>query len=184
MPCAAANPFGNSVPDAVPRCLVRKGFLMSDGTLNLTVLAARKASGTSPASARRSRPTTRSAGWRRHAAPRWRCSARAGADSPAACSPRPALALTLRAAMGRRDFGVARDFIDRQLKDNGWRAPTWSPKHPTSRSRRATRHRGLRRAGPRSPSDSKREAMTMSYMELEFPGDAARRACARRAQHQ
>lgn len=29
--------------------------------------------------------------------------------------------LTLRAAMGRRDMGVARDFIDRQLKENGWR---------------------------------------------------------------
>src|SRR3954465_13511011 len=29
--------------------------------------------------------------------------------------------LTVRAAMGRRDLGVARDFIDRQLKENGWR---------------------------------------------------------------
>ncbi len=30
--------------------------------------------------------------------------------------------LTLRAVMGRRDLGVARDFIDRQLKERGWRA--------------------------------------------------------------
>jgi uncharacterized membrane protein len=29
--------------------------------------------------------------------------------------------LTVRAAMGRRDMGVARDFIDRRLKENGWR---------------------------------------------------------------
>ncbi len=29
--------------------------------------------------------------------------------------------LSLRAVMGRRDMGVARDFIDRQLKANGWR---------------------------------------------------------------
>jgi uncharacterized membrane protein len=29
--------------------------------------------------------------------------------------------LAVRAAMGRRDVGVARDFIDRQLKENGWR---------------------------------------------------------------
>lgn len=52
--------------------------------------------------------------------------------------------LTLRAAMGRRDMGVARDFIDRQMKDRGWRssdmvaeaseqsfpasdAPSWTP---------------------------------------------------------
>lgn len=30
--------------------------------------------------------------------------------------------LTLRAVMGRRDLGVARDYIDRQLKERGWRA--------------------------------------------------------------
>jgi uncharacterized membrane protein len=29
--------------------------------------------------------------------------------------------LAVRAAMGRRDMGIARDFIDRQLKENGWR---------------------------------------------------------------
>jgi len=29
--------------------------------------------------------------------------------------------LTLRAVMGRRDMGVARDFIDRRLKETGWR---------------------------------------------------------------
>jgi uncharacterized membrane protein len=29
--------------------------------------------------------------------------------------------LTMRAVMGRRDMGVARDFIDRQLKEQGWR---------------------------------------------------------------
>jgi uncharacterized membrane protein len=29
--------------------------------------------------------------------------------------------LTVRAAMGRRDMGVARDFIDRRLKETGWR---------------------------------------------------------------
>src|SRR3954465_7420667 len=31
--------------------------------------------------------------------------------------------LTVRAAMGRRDLGVARDFLDRQLKENGWAPP-------------------------------------------------------------
>ncbi len=29
--------------------------------------------------------------------------------------------LTFRAVMGRRDMGVVRDFIDRRLKENGWR---------------------------------------------------------------
>jgi uncharacterized membrane protein len=31
------------------------------------------------------------------------------------------LALTVRAAMGRRDLAVARDCIDRSLRDRGWR---------------------------------------------------------------
>jgi hypothetical protein len=30
--------------------------------------------------------------------------------------------LSVRAMMGRRDLGVARDWIDRRLKDRGWRA--------------------------------------------------------------
>ncbi len=30
--------------------------------------------------------------------------------------------LTFRAVMGRRDMGVAREYIDRQLKERGWRA--------------------------------------------------------------
>ena len=30
-------------------------------------------------------------------------------------------ALGVRAMMGRRDMGIARDWIDRRLKDNGWR---------------------------------------------------------------
>jgi uncharacterized membrane protein len=30
-------------------------------------------------------------------------------------------AVTVRAAMGFRDLSVARDWIDRRLKDNGWR---------------------------------------------------------------
>jgi uncharacterized membrane protein len=30
-------------------------------------------------------------------------------------------ALGVRAVMGRRDMSVARDWIDRRLKDNGWR---------------------------------------------------------------
>src|SRR6185503_9401980 len=30
-------------------------------------------------------------------------------------------ALGVRAMMGRRDMGLARDWIDRRLKDNGWR---------------------------------------------------------------
>ncbi len=29
--------------------------------------------------------------------------------------------LTIRAVMGRRDLGTARDYIDRQLKERGWR---------------------------------------------------------------
>src|SRR4051812_49093334 len=29
--------------------------------------------------------------------------------------------LTIRAAMGRRDLGVAREFIDQRLKERGWR---------------------------------------------------------------
>jgi hypothetical protein len=29
--------------------------------------------------------------------------------------------LTVRAAMGRRDLGVAREFIDQRLKERGWR---------------------------------------------------------------
>jgi hypothetical protein len=29
--------------------------------------------------------------------------------------------LTVRAAMGRRDLGVARGFVDQRLKDRGWR---------------------------------------------------------------
>jgi hypothetical protein len=32
------------------------------------------------------------------------------------------LAVTVRAAMGRRDFSMARDCIDRSLQDRGWRA--------------------------------------------------------------
>jgi uncharacterized membrane protein len=31
-------------------------------------------------------------------------------------------ALTVRAAMGHRDFGAAREMIDRRLKQSGWRA--------------------------------------------------------------
>ena len=31
-------------------------------------------------------------------------------------------ALGVRAMMGRRDMGMARDWIDRRLKDNGWRS--------------------------------------------------------------
>src|SRR5215208_3592164 len=30
-------------------------------------------------------------------------------------------ALSIRAAMGFRDLGVARDWVDRQLRDSGWR---------------------------------------------------------------
>ena len=30
--------------------------------------------------------------------------------------------LTIRAAMGRRDLGVAREFIDQRLKERGWRS--------------------------------------------------------------
>jgi hypothetical protein len=30
-------------------------------------------------------------------------------------------ALSIRAAMGFRDLGVARDYLDRRLKDTGWR---------------------------------------------------------------
>ena len=32
------------------------------------------------------------------------------------------LVLTVRAAMGRRDFSMARDCVDRSLRDRGWRA--------------------------------------------------------------
>lgn len=32
------------------------------------------------------------------------------------------LALTVRAAMGRRDFAAARDCVERNLQDRGWRA--------------------------------------------------------------
>jgi hypothetical protein len=32
------------------------------------------------------------------------------------------LVLAVRAAMGRRDLGVAREFVDRALHDRGWRA--------------------------------------------------------------
>jgi uncharacterized membrane protein len=31
-------------------------------------------------------------------------------------------ALAVRAAMGRRDLGVAREWLDRRMKDRGWRA--------------------------------------------------------------
>ncbi len=31
-------------------------------------------------------------------------------------------AIGVRAMMGRRDLGTVRDWIDRRLKDNGWRA--------------------------------------------------------------
>ena len=31
--------------------------------------------------------------------------------------------LSVRAMMGRRDLGVARSWIDRRLKDRGWRTP-------------------------------------------------------------
>ncbi|MEN3337186.1 MAG: hypothetical protein V7647_862 [Acidobacteriota bacterium] len=58
--------------------------------------------------------------------------------------------LTVRAAMGRRDLGVAREFIDRQLQAKGWRQsdqvmeaseqsfpasdpPSWTPTSGTSK---------------------------------------------------
>ena len=57
------------------------------------------------------------------------------------------LTLTVRAAMGRRDFAAARGCIERNLRDRGWRRGTWSPNRPTSPSRRA-----IRRRGPRPPA--------------------------------
>ena len=59
------------------------------------------------------------------------------------------LVLTVRAAMGRRDFAAARGCIERSLQDRGWRGRDVVASRPTSRSRRAIRRRGPRPPAPR-----------------------------------
>ena len=52
-------------------------------------------------------------------------------------------ALAIRAAMGRRDVTMARDWIDRRLKERGWRIPDIVERHrPRSPSLRAIPRRG------------------------------------------
>ena len=84
-------------------------------------------------------------------------------------------ALTVRAAMGRRDFSAARALLDRSLRDRGWRDEGHRRGQPrTSRSRRATRRPGRRLPAHAPPTGKTRMEQTMAYMELEFPRDPAR----------